>query len=386
MMPKPESAVQLLPVDTYFSGEWHRREQAEMFSRNWGWAGMLSDFSAPGDYRTVQIGNCPLVVLRNLEDDLVAYHNVCRHRGMALLEGAGNTRTGIRCPYHYWNYDLSGNLRSLPHEKELFAGLDRSTRSLKAASIGILDQMVFVNPVAEPEEPFDAWLAEIPDNIWPHALSKLIETHAVRYEINCNWKIFVENAIDAYHLSYLHAATLGGPDALNYDWLAAGRHWIFLGKGADTPQRTQSAMPPIPEFDTSAGGPLVWWMFPNVGVLATSVFWSAIQVVPVTPEHCYVDVRTWISAEPHAEEGYHLLFPGTGADSVDTKSIALGDVVGHPLDSGDFMIEDMWVCEGLQRSLHSPAYHVDKLAGNAESSITFFQQNLLDFVPLPDVS
>ena len=381
-MPKPESAVQLLPVDTYFNDEWYRREQAEMFSRNWGWAGMLSDFAAPGDYRTVQIGDCPLVVLRNLDGELVAFHNICRHRGMALLEGTGNTRKGIRCPYHYWNYDLCGNLRGMPHEKELFPGLDRSSRSLHTASVGVLDQMVFVNPAAQPEEPFDAWLAEIPDNLWPHEVSTLVETRAVRYDVGCNWKIFVENAIDAYHLSYLHAATLMGPDALDYDWLAAGRHWVFLGKGADTPQRTQSNMPLIPEFDASAGGPLVWWLFPNVGVLATSVFWLVIQVVPAGPERCYLDVRSWISAQPGAEEGYRKLFPGTGANSHDSKNIVLDDLVGHPLDSGDFMIEDMWVCEKLQRSVRSPAYHVDRLAGNAESSITFFQRNLLDFVPL----
>ena len=62
--------------------------------------------------------------------------------------------------------------------------------------------------------------------------------------------------------------------------------------------------------------------------------------------------------------------------------IALRVLEGHPLDSGDFMIEDMWVCEKLQQAMRSPAYQVDRLAHNAESSITFFQQNLLDFVPL----
>ena len=382
-MSKPEQAIQLLPANAYFSGEWHEREQTELFPRSWAWAGMLSDFAAPGDYRTVQVGNCPLIVLRNHQDDLVAFHNVCRHRGMQLLEGAGNTVTGIRCPYHFWTYDLTGGLRGMPREKELFAGLDRSTRSLRPASVGVLDQMVFVNPQAEPEEPFDAWLAEAPQNLWPHNLTNLAETGAVRYEIGCNWKVFVENAIDAYHLSYLHAATLGGPDALDMDWLAAGRHWIFIGKGSDTPQRTQSNLPLIPEFDATAGGPMVWWFFPNVGVLATSVFWSAIEVIPAGAERCYVDLRNWISAEPGAEEGYKSLFPGTGGKPSVGENVLLRDLVGHPLESGDFMIEDMWVCEKIQRNLHSPAYKVDRLAENAESSITFFQRNLLDFVPAP---
>ncbi len=383
-MPKPEQAVQLLPPETYFNDAWYRRELDELFTRSWAWAGMLEDFREPGDYRTVQVGRAPLLVLRDHDGELKAFHNVCRHRGMQLLEGAGNTATGIRCPYHFWNYDLSGRLRGLPHEKELFPGLDRSTRTLVSASVGVLDQMVFVNPEAQPTEPFDEWIADAPEHLWSHNLSSLTESRPARHEMNCNWKVFVENAIDAYHLSYLHAATLGGPDALEMDWLAAGRHWIFVSKGADTPSRTQSAVPLIPEFDATKGGPLVWWFFPNVGVLATSVFWSAFAVIPAGPERCYLETRTWLSAEPGAQKAYDELFPGTGTPPERGEAIDLRNMTKHPLESGDFFIEDMWINEKIQQSLHSPAFQVDQLAGHAESSITFFQRSVLDFVHLDE--
>jgi len=381
-MPKPKEAIQLLPSSAYYSEHWHQREQAELFSRAWTLAGMLSDFTRPGDYRTVQVGHCPLVVLRDQQGELVAFHNICRHRGMELLEGAGNTAQGIRCPYHYWHYGLDGSLRGMPRDKELFPGLERASRSLSPASVGVVDQMVFVNPQARPEESFEDWLASAGKTLWPHNLDNLAEIRPTRYEIGCNWKVFVENAIDAYHLSYLHAATLAGPDALDMDWIAAGRHWIFIAQGADTEQRTDSNVPLIPEFDAKGGGPLVWWFFPNVGVLATSVFWSVFVVVPKDAECCWVDVRTWISAEPGAEKAFRQLFPGTGKQPPNGGSVVLGDLDGHAMDSGDFMIEDMWVCEKIQRNLRSPAYHVDRLAHNAESSMTFFQRNLLDFVTL----
>ena len=87
----------------------------------------------------------------------------CRHRGMRRLEGPGNTAQGIRCPYHYWNYNLTGSLRGMRREKERFAGLDRSSRSLRPASVGVVDQMVFVHPQAQPEEPSVSWLAEAPE-------------------------------------------------------------------------------------------------------------------------------------------------------------------------------------------------------------------------------
>lgn len=381
-MQKPESAIQLLPVDAYTSEAWFTREQEELFSCSWVWVGMVEDFAQPGDYLAVQVGNCPLFVIRDEEGELNAFHNVCRHRGMQPLEGSGNAVKGIRCPYHFWTYDLKGCLRGMPRKQELFPGLDVSSRSLAPASVGVLDHMVFVNPQAQPDEPFEEWLDRAPQHLWPHRLSTLAEARPARYEIGCNWKVFTENAIDAYHLAYLHAATLGGPDPLDMEWIATGRHWIFLGKGGDTPQRTESDVPPIPEFDPTKPGPLVWWFFPNCGVLATSVFWSAFSIVPIGPERCYVDVRSWISAEAQAQSAYYELFPGTGDNYQDDRVITLRDLEGHPLDSGDFMIEDMWVCEKLQQAMRSPAYQVDRLAHNAESSITFFQRNLLDFVSL----
>ena len=381
-MQKPEVARQLLPASAYISDAWYAREQQELFSRSWVWVGMVEDFAAVGDYVAVQIGPYPIFVIRDEHGELHSFHNICRHRGMQPLEGSGNAAKGIRCPYHYWTYDLNGCLLGMPRREELFQGLDSTTRSLLPASIGILDHMVFVNPQAEPDECFDKWLDRTPEFLWSHQLSTLAEARSARYELGCNWKVFTENAIDAYHLAYLHAATLGGPDPLDMDWISAGRQWIFLGQGTDTAQRTESDIPLIPEFDGTKPGPLVWWFFPNCGVLATSVFWSVFSVVPQGPERCYVDVRSWISAEARAQAAYYKLFPGTGDNYADNRNITLRDLKGHPLDSGDFMIEDMWVCERLQQAMHSPVYQVDRLAHNAESSITFFQQNLLDFVPL----
>ncbi len=75
--------------------------------------------------------------------------------------------------------------------------------------------------------------------------------------------------------------------------------------------------------------------------------------------------------------------PGHRTDhTADMEIQSLRSITGHPMDSGNFMIEDMWVCERMQRAMSSPVYAVGPMAPDAESALTFFQRNVLDYVPL----
>ena len=100
----------LLPVDAYTSQEWFEREQRDLFGKSWGFAGMAEDISEPGEYLCVSIGAWPIIVIRDEQGDLKAYHNICRHRGTQLLEVTGKRKKVIQCPYHDWVYSLDGEL------------------------------------------------------------------------------------------------------------------------------------------------------------------------------------------------------------------------------------------------------------------------------------
>ena len=91
----PEMPAQVLPREAYVSATWLDRERRDLFSRSWTLAGVTTDFSAPGDYRTVQAGLYPLIVMRDRDGELRAFHNLCRHRGTELLEGNGNAGNAI---------------------------------------------------------------------------------------------------------------------------------------------------------------------------------------------------------------------------------------------------------------------------------------------------
>ncbi len=386
---KPARARQLLPKECYFSPGWFEREHRELFSRSWAFACTVHDVPEAGDYVAVGINSHPMIVVRTRDGSLQAYHNTCRHRGTQIFEeGRGNCRHGIVCPYHAWTYNADdGSLRGLPKKDLCFSGLKVADWPLHRGSVGTLGDLVFVNPQAEPGEDFAAWTGSMPEtHMWPHSLEGLSEKRRVRYDIACNWKVFCENAMDGYHLSYLHDRTLMGPDVENQDWDAVGRHWVFIAF-EENPTRRNSRFRDIPGTGLEGRRPVVWQFFPNSGVLATSVFFSAYVIVPVAPERCHLELRTWMAPR----EGDDLRRPsgrlsgtsGHGHIMKDGKRYISLDTLGcHAMEAQDFQIEDMWVVEQQQKAFHSPMMKVGRLADHGETSLTFFQANILDHVPL----
>ena len=112
-------AQQLLPKEAYFSQRWFDEERKHLFDQSWIFACFETELSDGGDYVTLRYMDHPLFVVRDQEGSLNAYHNVCRHRGCEVLEGKGNTKTTIMCPYHRWTYQLDGELRGVPNEGEV---------------------------------------------------------------------------------------------------------------------------------------------------------------------------------------------------------------------------------------------------------------------------
>ena len=386
---KPNEARQLLPKQCYYSSTWFEREHQELFSRSWTFACTVQDVSHTGDYKAVQINRYPMMVVRTKDGSLRAYHNTCRHRGTQIFEeGKGNCRHGIVCPYHAWTYNIDdGSLRGLPKKDLCFAGMNLADWPLHAGSVGTIGDLVFVNPMARPDEDFDTWIGSMPKtHMWPHSLEGLSEKRPVRYDIHCNWKVFCENAMDGYHLSYLHDRTLMGPDVEDQDWDAVHRHWVSIAFG-ENPSREDSHHATIPGTSMSGRRPVVWQFFPNSGVLATSIFFSAYVIVPVDPERCYLELRTWMAprekgGEPK-KEGRRSGTSGHGHIMKDGRRYISIDELGcHAMEALDFQIEDMWVVEQQQKALRSPMMKTGELADHGETSLTFFQANILDLVPL----
>ena len=222
----------LLPKEAYTSPEWFAKERETLFPGTWSFACMAFELPEAGDFKTMKIGNYPIAIIRDGEGNLRAFHNLCRHRGTELLEGTGNAGKTIVCPYHRWTYMLDGRLRGFPNADH-FDNLERSKLGLKDLTLGIFKEMVFVSPA--PKISFEDWIEPLHGFEWPHEITKsgLTAGGEFVYRIKCNWKVFYENAIDGYHLAYLHENTLGGPTPDKNAWELHGLNMVWYSTERD---------------------------------------------------------------------------------------------------------------------------------------------------------
>jgi Rieske 2Fe-2S family protein len=385
---------QLLPVEAYTSEEWYRREQRELFGSTWLFAGMLEDLKAPGDYISLQNGGPPIFVLRDKERKLRAFHNVCRHRGARLVEGAGNLGRAITCFYHNWTYELSGQLKRVTLERELFPGLDKSCLGLRPAKVATWKNLVFVHPDPDASA-LEDWLADVPQKLGPfepgqrrvHDPERLVEISNVVYRVRANWKIVTENFIDGYHLPLLHPISLGDGDFMRQKWQPAGRHQAFYRPLK--PGITHDNQPlPVIEGVPANFGAAYQWLFPNISLYQNATSWSTFHVIPLGPALSLVHSRTrgMASDKGEANGPVPVIPPEDLPDHIvsakgrfATNRIGKTDI--HPLKSNNVMLEDIYACEAMQIGMSSPAFSVGPFS-TWEAPLTFFQRQVLENVPL----
>jgi Rieske 2Fe-2S family protein len=342
----------LLPADAYWSQEWFDRELDELFSHTWHLVGTIDELARPGAFVTYTAGRDPLVVLRDLDGQLRAFHNVCRHRGMPLVEGCGQQTTGLVCPYHFWSFGLDGALRKVP-QPEQFPDLDLADWGLLPAAVDVWAGLVFAHPDAD-AGPISDWLGDLPDHIGSYRPECLEEVGRMQFEVRGNWKLFVENHVDVYHLWYLHARTLSDYDHDAFEWQQLGANWVSYEPVRDDtrrrrPEAVQRAIGHIDERDRRGVGAHA--LFPNVLMASEAGYFITYPVRPTGPDCCVVDLR--IRAEPDADaEG---LLAGAKA----------------------FIVEDIAACEGVQSTVRSDRFSIGPMAVDHERPITAFHQHLL---------
>src|SRR3954464_4652525 len=149
--PDPAPLRPALGPNLYLEPEIVGLEHRAIFERTWQLAGHVSDLAEPGTYLTIDVGDQPVLVLRDRDGEIRAFRNVCRHRGSRLLSGSGECGKAIRCLYHGWTYRLDGELIGVPEGREI-DGLDKSRLGLHQVRSEVFCGLIFVTlaPGAEP--------------------------------------------------------------------------------------------------------------------------------------------------------------------------------------------------------------------------------------------
>jgi phenylpropionate dioxygenase-like ring-hydroxylating dioxygenase large terminal subunit len=272
-----------LPPRAFTSREIFEIEQRAIFARAWVHVADLIDVASPGDYVTATIGKTPIIVLRDRKTgDLRGYLNACRHRGAQLLAGKGTCDKQIKCPYHAWSYGLDGKLLGVPYREEF--DCDVSQMGLVPIRVGTVGQLIFacVDPLA-PE--LAAWVGELPAAMERAGAATWELAWELTYELDANWKLFVENANDGYHIQFVH-------DVLTDLLVADSGETTLEPHSAYSMARVNPAYVP-PGFDPMEAKIRFGCVFPNLIPVISPSDITYIRVDPIAHDKLRLFVRSY---------------------------------------------------------------------------------------------
>ncbi len=185
-----------LEAPFYLSETVLQADLEHIFGKHWIFVAVEPQIPEPGDYIAVEFSNKSILIVRDDDMGVRAFHNVCRHRGSRLCDSHKGQVGNIVCPYHQWTYDLSGQLI---HAKHMGEDFDPSEMRLKSVHVRTLCGLIFICLADEPPADFDQMAAEMTPYLAPHRLQDCKVAAQVDIIEDCNWKLTMENNRECYH-------------------------------------------------------------------------------------------------------------------------------------------------------------------------------------------
>jgi choline monooxygenase len=336
----PIERAETLPARWYREPAFEPLERDAVFARTWQHVGHASQLPDAGHHITAMVAGKPVVVVRDGDGGLHAFYNVCRHRGgpLALKDGHASM---LKCRYHGWTYRLDGSLRGVPHfnRSDLF---DKKDYGLVPLRLAEWQGLLFVH-LAEDPAPHADFVQGIDQRVAPAGLDSLRYSSHVEYTARCNWKVYVDNYLEGYHVPHVHPELCSLYDFQAYRTEVADWFSLQVGplSGAETP------------YGVSHGEALYYFLYPNCmlnilpGRLQTNV------VLPEGPDRCRIIFRYYYA----------------DTDSDAARKVIAGDLAF----SGDVQAEDIEICERVQEGLGSGVYDRGRFSPDMETAVHHFQ-------------
>ncbi|MGH7523364.1 MAG: aromatic ring-hydroxylating oxygenase subunit alpha [Gemmatimonadales bacterium] len=341
-----------IPARLYVDPVYQALEEEKVFGRTWQLVGRVDQLTVTGQYLTAEVGGESIVVVRDGEV-LRGFHNICLHRAGPVAEGCGKRQT-LQCRYHGWTYRLDGLLLNAP---EMDAALDFSATAMHLMPVQVAQwgPLVFVNLDLK-TAPLEHFFEDIDQRTRRFELGSMRHVERKSWTINCNWKVYVDNYLEGYHIPVVHPTL---HKELDYDqyrielhrYYSIQRAPIRAGRGA---QRQYEAAAPDDEAQ-------YYWIFPN---LMLNVYLGQLQTNVVIPRgHAACEVVFEWFAERLPED---LL-----QDPAWTRRLAFSDEIQD---------EDIHICERVQRNLRSRSYDRGRYSPAQESGVHHFHSLLHEYL------
>jgi choline monooxygenase len=348
-IPTELARARTIPADWYLDAAFLDRERERVFGRTWQPVAFAKTVAEPGTFAAAEIAGEPVVVTRAKDGVLRAFSNVCRHRASTIADGSGKAAS-LRCPYHGWTYSLDGRLLACP-EFEGVLDWETSRVRLPEYRVETWGPYVFVNQ-DESAPPLSEVFGDIPENVAKIgcAVDRLEFSERRDYVIECNWKVYIDNYLEGYHLPAAHPGLFRELDYAQYR-VETFRYYSLQHAPIRPPREGGE------KRRYSAGGlnALYYWIFPNFMLNVYPDNLSSNIIVPLGPEKT-LTIFEWFG------------YPGS---AVEKETVAFSDEIQR---------EDIRICEKVQKGLRSRTYSAGRFSVKRENGVHHFHLLLNEFL------
>lgn len=332
------------PSSWYTSVSFYEKEIEQLWQKNWICVDSFLDLNKTGDFKTGNLANQPYIITKT-EEEIKTLYNVCLHHGSLLKKDAKGSCENLECPYHGWTYGLDGQLIKCTSMKGIrnFKIKENKLKNINSYQHG---NLMFLNfdENARPED-FKPVLANfeqshLSNNIDPFFRNMDLVT-TQNYEINCNWKIFIDNWLDGgYHVPFLHKnlnkeIILKDYKINNYDRLNI----------QETPGTS----------DRLGNYAIYSFIYPNCLIARYGSWLDVSLVFPLTVDKCLVSINWMISHEKINEKVFIQ------------ESLQSSFAVQN---------EDVYISELVMKGLNSNGYHKGRYVPLKEAGAHYFHKQI----------
>jgi choline monooxygenase len=342
------AAASTLPAFAYTDAAILAAEKERIFRRCWEPVGNVVDVEKPASFFTAELAGAPIVVTRDASGVLRGFYNVCRHRAGPVAVGKG-PRKSLTCRYHGWTYALDGQLVTTPEVGDV-KSFDRSCHGLRPIRVETWGPLVFAC-LDEAAPPLLSTLGAIPEETAAHDLGAMQPVARREYEIACNWKVYVDNFLEGYHLPTVHPGLFRELDYGKYRVETFACYSAQIAPIRPAPATDASGRHYTPSSGELAA--LYYWVFPGWMLNIYPDNMSLNVVLPLGPERC-VTIFEWFRKDAVA--------PGAA------EAIARTIEFSHGIQ-----LEDISICEAVQKGLASGAYERGRFSTLRENGVHHFQ-------------
>jgi phenylpropionate dioxygenase-like ring-hydroxylating dioxygenase large terminal subunit len=321
-------------------------ENRAIFARTWQLVGRAEQVAEPGQFFTAKVADEPLLIVRGNDGVVRAMSNVCRHRAGPVARGEGK-RPVLQCGYHGWTYSLEGALLRTP-EFDGVLGFDRAACALPQFRVETWLGLIFVN-LDRDAQPLHEVYGDLFHEMNARDAGVFRFAQRKDWELDCNWKVYVDNYLEGYHIPIVHPSLFRELDYPKYR--------------TETKQHYSIQHAPVKRIERLRGDDDVrfFWIFPNLMLNVYSDNFSTNLIVPLGPGRT-LTIFEWYFRDPdHAQQ-------------------QIAETVGF---SDEIQIEDIGICESVQRGLRSSTYDSGRYSPQRENGVHHFHGMYAQLMGMP---